>query len=72
MEPRVGLAFGDWLTGCTAFLVKQSIYRNKKVICFGLLMWYLRQEQLHLGPSNLFQQYQKLQNLVINLVLEAG
>lgn len=32
MEPKVGLTFGDWLTGYTAFPVQQSIYRNKKVM----------------------------------------
>ena len=29
-------------------------------------------EHLHLGPGNLFQQYLKVQSLVITLALEAG
>lgn len=32
IKPRVGLAFGDWLTGYTEFLVNRSIYRDTKVI----------------------------------------
>lgn len=32
IEPRTGLVFGDWLAGYTPFLVKQSIYRDSKVI----------------------------------------
>lgn len=32
IESRVGLAFGNWLNEYTAFLAKQSIYRNTKVI----------------------------------------
>lgn len=32
LDPRVGLACGDWLVGYTVFLVKRSIYRDKKVI----------------------------------------
>ena len=31
-RPRVGLAFGDWLTGHTAFWIKCCIYRDTKVI----------------------------------------
>ena len=30
-RPRVELAFEDWLTGSTTFLVECSIYRNMKV-----------------------------------------
>ena len=30
-RPSVELAFEDWLTGSTAFLVECSIYRNMKV-----------------------------------------
>lgn len=32
VEPRAGSPFGDRLTGYTAFLVKWSIYRDRKVI----------------------------------------
>lgn len=31
IEPRVGLAFGDWLTGYPLVLVKQSVYRGMEV-----------------------------------------
>ena len=31
-EHRVGLAFGDWLTGCNLFLVEWDIYRDRNVI----------------------------------------
>ena len=31
IEPRVGLAFRDWLDGYTVFPVRPSIYRNIKV-----------------------------------------
>lgn len=34
IEPRVGMKYGESLTGCTAFLVKQSIYRDIKVLKF--------------------------------------
>ena len=30
-KPRVCLVFGGWLTECTVFLVKWSIYRDMKV-----------------------------------------
>ena len=29
---RVGLALGDWLTGCNLFLVKRDIYRDRNKI----------------------------------------
>lgn len=32
VELRVGLAYGHWLTGYIVFLVKESIYREPKVI----------------------------------------
>ena len=35
MEPRVGLAFMDWLTQYTAFLVKQNIYKEHKSLDFS-------------------------------------
>ena len=30
-RPRVGLAFGDWLTKCIVFLAKGNIYRDMQV-----------------------------------------
>ena len=33
-RPRVGLGFGDRLTGWPAFLVKQSLYRVREVLFF--------------------------------------
>lgn len=54
IKARAGLAFRDWLTGCTMSLVKCSIYRSNLSFC--LLTWNSGQEQLHLGPGNLFQQ----------------
>lgn len=31
VEPRVGLVSGNWLTGCTVFLVKwRNVYRDAK------------------------------------------
>ena len=32
IDSRDGLGLGDWLTGYTAFLDKQSLYRGTKVI----------------------------------------
>lgn len=29
-EPRLGLAFGDWLSGCSAVLVKRSVDRDSE------------------------------------------
>ena len=34
IEPRVCLAFGDWLTGYTAFLVKGNVSRDVQVTKF--------------------------------------
>lgn len=31
-EPRIGLAFEDWLTGYAMFLVRQSINKDTKEI----------------------------------------
>lgn len=33
-QPRVGLAFGDWLTGYTAFPVRRSIVKDTKLSKF--------------------------------------
>lgn len=54
---RVGLAFGDLLTGYTVFLVKQNIYRDREVTSVSVcLTWHFREKQKrdHLGPRNLF------------------
>lgn len=49
-EPGAGLALGDWLTGNTAFLGKQSIDWNLEVICLGLPMtWCLGRSGSILG-----------------------
>ena len=55
MEPRVGLAFGDELTGCIELLANRSNYRDRKVIQVGLLLWHPGQEWLHLESRKLFQ-----------------
>lgn len=50
IEPRVNLVFGDWLTGCTVFLVRLNIQSVK--VRFGD-----RVPGCHLGPRDLFQQF---------------
>lgn len=48
-ETRNCLAFDDWLTGCMACLVKQSIYWEMKV-SFSLCTQHPHQKWLHVGP----------------------
>lgn len=56
VELRVGLAYGHWLTGYIVFLGQgEHLQRTKSDLSFGLLTWHRRQEQLHLGPRNLFK-----------------
>lgn len=50
IEPRVNLVFGDWLTGCTVFLVRLSVQSVK--VWFGDMA-----PGCHLGPRDLFQQF---------------
>lgn len=58
LEPRVGQMWvcGDWLTGYTACIVRQSIYSDMKLGKFQFANMVPQQEQLHLGPRRLFQQ----------------
>lgn len=37
IEPRVGMVFGDLLTGYAEFLVKQKFYRDTRVLLSFLL-----------------------------------
>ena len=41
----------DYISGQAKHLREEGSY-----LSFGLPMWHPRQEQLHLGPRNLFQQ----------------
>lgn len=56
LEPRVGLVCGDWLTGYTVCIVRQSIQSDIKLGKFQFANMVPQQEQLRLGPRRLFQQ----------------
>lgn len=68
--PRGSLVSRDWLTGHTAFLVKQSIYRTHSYL-FPFATVAPGQELHHLGLVIYFQDT-KASELVITLGLKAG
>lgn len=61
-RPRAGVAFGALLTGCSLFLVKQSIYENTKVkIQFVDMTPEAR--GVPSGPRKLFQHISSLKGM---------
>ena len=66
IEPRVGLVFGDWLTGYATFLIKQTVTGTQSYLTFNLLTWHSGQEHLHLRSGKLFQQKKERQRFNSN------